>query len=152
MKNIIIPLLLVALLVPSCKYFNRVSKKEALAIAEQARLDSIRIADSIKLDQERLMAIEQARLDSLRVVEEQLALEKRFKYNIVVGSFVTPQYAVDYAEEIKAQGYTPKIIEMTGTPFQLVAIERHENFSEAVRRLERFQDTVVVDSWLYIQK
>ena len=151
MKKIVIPSLLVLLLfaAPSCKYFNRVSKKEALAM-EQRRIDSIRVADSIKAAQDILIALEQARQDSIRQVEEQLAYDRSFKYNIIVGSFITPAYATNYAEEFRGLGYDPKIISMTGTPFNLVAAERYQNFSEAVKRLYQFQDTVTFDAWLYI--
>ncbi len=151
MKKIVIPSLLVLLLfvVPSCKYFNRVSKKEAMAM-EQRRIDSIRVADSIRAAQERLLALEQSRQDSIRLAEEQLAYERSFRYNIIVGSFITPEYATDYAEEFRGLGYDPRIISMTGTPFNLVAAERFQNFSNAVKRLEQFQDTVTFDAWLYI--
>ncbi|MGI5913307.1 MAG: SPOR domain-containing protein [Bacteroidales bacterium] len=151
MKKIVIPSILTLLLfiVPSCKYFNRVSKKEALAI-EQRRIDSIRVADSIKSVQERLLAMEQARQDSIRLVEERLAHERSFRYNIIVGSFITPEYATNYAAEFRDMGYDPKIIGMTGTPFNLVAAERFQNFNQAVSRLKQFQDTVSFDAWLYI--
>jgi hypothetical protein len=151
MKKIVIPSILVLLMfiVPSCKFFNRVSKKEALAI-EQRRIDSIRVADSIKSAQERLMAMELARQDSIRLAEEQLAYERSFKYNIIVGSFITPEYATNYAAEFRDLGYDPKIISMAGTPFNLVAAERFQNFSQAVSRLQQFQDTVTFDAWLYI--
>lgn len=150
MKKIIIPLLLLLFLVPSCKFFNRVSKKEAVAIA-QARADSLRRADSLQRLEDLMRARELARLDSLRAVEEQNALKSRFKYNIIVGSFVTPEYATDYASEYKAMGYDVEIISMEGTPFNLVAAEKHESFNEAAKRLLQFQDTVSMDAWLYVR-
>ena len=40
------------------------------------------------------MAIENAKLDSIRKAdEERLAMESKYKYNIIVGSFITPEYA-----------------------------------------------------------
>ncbi len=59
----------------------------------KAQEDSIRVADSLQKIKERLMAIENAKLDSVRNAEEaRLALESN-KYNIIVGSFLTPDYA-----------------------------------------------------------
>ena len=57
---------------PSCKFFReKVFGKKARALAEmQARQDSIRVADSIRKAQERLLALEKARQDSLRHAEE----------------------------------------------------------------------------------
>ena len=103
--------LLVVLLIaltPSCKYFKNIKlfgKKKDIVMAEwQAKQDSIRVADSIRRVQERLIAIENARLDSIRLANEQkLALES--KYNIIVGSFITPEYARAWADEYRNRGY-----------------------------------------------
>ncbi|HEX2969322.1 MAG TPA: hypothetical protein VHO46_09460 [Bacteroidales bacterium] len=138
---------------PSCKFFReRVFGKKARALAEmQARQDSIRIADSIKKAQARLLALENARLDSLkRAEEERLAGESR--YNIIVGSFVTPEYAKSFAKEYTDMGYNVRIIKPGNSKFELVAAEGHKSLRTAIQRLAMFQDTVSVDSWLYINK
>jgi hypothetical protein len=152
---LILVLLLITL--PGCKYFKgkklfgkkKAHERELL----QARQDSIRIADSLRKVEERLKAIEEARLDSIRLAEEKKALELKQKYNIIVGSFITPEYARNYAETYRQNGYAAtKIIQMEGGRFDLVSAESYENFRQAVERLHYFQENIELGAWLYVLK
>jgi hypothetical protein len=139
---------------PSCKYFkdkNLFSKKKDRVMAEwQAKQDSIRVADSIRKVQEQLLAIENARLDSIRWANEPpVVLES--KYNIIVGSFITPEYARAWAEEFRNRGYDARILQMEGSRFELVSAESHESIRRAITRLHQFQDTIQIDSWIYVR-
>ncbi len=153
LSAIVIVVLLVVL--PSCKFFKekRIFGKKADTMAVwQASQDSIRVADSIREVQDRLLAMENARLDSARIAEEErLAWESKFKYNIIVGSFITPEYAVRLAEVYRNQGYDTRILKMEGSRFEFVSAEAHESFSKAAARLLEFQDTIEVDAWMYIK-
>jgi hypothetical protein len=151
-----IALVVLLVVLPSCKFFkNRglFNKKSKSLIELQAQQDSIRVADSIRKVQDELLAIENARLESERIATEEILVnENRSRYNIVVGSFITPEYAREYAEEYKVLGYNPSIIKMDGTNFELVSAEAHENFNTAVARLRQFQDTVQIEAWIYIKQ
>ncbi len=150
---LILVLMLVAL--PGCKYFKGkklFGKKADTMAVWQARQDSIRVVDSIRKVQERLQAIEDARLDSIRIAEEKRALELKNKYNIIVGSFITPQYARNHAETYRQNGYDVRIIDMEGGRFELVSAEAYESFRKAVERLQYFQDNVELGAWLYVVK
>ena len=141
---------------PSCKFFKKIGlfgrKDNNLAILRTQR-DSIRVADSIRKVQEHLLAIENTKLDSIRLAEEvRLAGERKNKYNIIVGSFITPEYAKGHAEYYRQQGYESKILKMEGTRFELVSAESHEILRDALSRLKEFQDTVEIDAWIYIVK
>lgn len=118
----------------------------------QARQDSIRVADSIRRAQDRLLALENARQDSLRIAEEERRLANETKYNIIVGSFITPEYARSLADEYTAMGYNVKIIKPDESKFELVAAEGHKSLRTAIQRLEQFQDTVQIEAWLYIKE
>jgi hypothetical protein len=150
------PLLLIIILVcvPSCKFFKGkklFGKKDAVMAEYMAKQDSIRVADSLRKVQERLLAIETARLDSIRIIDEnRKALAS--KYNIIVGSFITPQYARAWSDEYHNRGYDAQIIKMEGTSFELVSAETHESLRKAAVRLRQFQDTVQIDAWIYIKK
>jgi len=119
----------------------------------RAQQDSIRIADSLKRVENRLRANEEARLDSILKAEtERATYEVRNRYNIVVGSFITPEFARAWAEEYRNLGYDTRIVRMDESRFELVVAESYEQFLKAMTRLEQFQDTVDIDTWLYIKK
>lgn len=102
-------ILLIVFLVatPSCKYFKKDNKAKALAIMK-AHADSIRVADSLRKIQDQIM---NARLDSARKAEaDRLAFDAAHKYNIIVGSFITPEYAKAFSDEYKTKGYDPLIL------------------------------------------
>ena len=158
MKHLIAFLVIVLLVTtPSCKWLRKkglIGKKKAnTEAAMKLKLDSIRVADSVRKAQDRLLSLELARQDSIRNIEQaELNWRNSFPYNIIVGSFITPEYARSYAAEFSAQGYKTKIIKLEGTSFEMVSAEAHEKFSTAVARLKLFQDTVAYDAWLYINK
>jgi hypothetical protein len=143
-------------ILPSCKYFKGgllFGKKARTMAIMKAKEDSVLVADSLQKVRDRLLKEDQARVDSMRMTEEvHLALNSKFKYNIIVGSFITPGYAQGLTEEYRKQGYDPKILKIDGSQFELVAIEAYDNFTKAVSRLQKFKDTVQLESWLYIKK
>ncbi len=157
MRNLsIIGIILLMVILPSCKFFKgkKLFNKKADVLKEwQVKQDSIRVADSLRKVQDELLAIESARIESERLAEEErLALLNKLKYNIIVGSFITPEYAKALAQEYRKLGYDAKILQMEGSRFELVAAEGHANFRNAVSRLRQFQDTVLIDAWMYIKK
>jgi hypothetical protein len=152
---VIVCILLLAI-APSCKFLRSkglIDKQDKSLAALLAQQDSIRVADSIRKVQAELMALENSKLDSATLAQEaQMAKENNRKYNIIVGSFLTPEYAKGFAEVYRQQGYDSRIIKMDGSSFELVAAESHVSFGEALTRLKEFQDTVEIDAWMYIKK
>jgi hypothetical protein len=153
MKHLaIFSVMLLLVFAPSCKWLREkgiIGKKDRELAALLAQQDSIRIADSIKKAQE--IILENARLDSIRMAEEaRREYEEMNRYNIIVGSFITPEYATAYSSEFASMGYKTKILKPANTRFELVSAESHQKLGEAVRRLRQFQDTVVFDAWIYI--
>ncbi len=152
----IVLITLLLILSPSCKNIRErglFGKKAKTLEMLRAQQDSIRVADSLKRAENRLRAIEEARLDSLiQAEQERAANEARNKYNIVVGSFLTPEFAKAWAEEYRKQGYETRIVRMDDSQFDLVVAESYDRFSKAMERLDAFQDTVDIDAWLYIFK
>ena len=155
--NIIVTVVLVLFFMSSsCKFIEEKGwfgkSKVDTMIAWQAKQDSIRVADSIRAEVERMKAIEQARIDSLQRIEQaRLDWEARFKYHIIVGSFLTPEYADDHMKLYQLQGYEARILDGPRNRFKLVSAEVHENINVALKRLYQFQDTVDFESWLYIK-
>ena len=150
--------LLVVLLfsLSSCKFVRDkgwFGKKSAdTLIVWQARQDSIRVADSIKAEIDKMKQIEKARLDALKLAEEErLAWEAKYKYHIIVGSFLTPEYAEEHKSLYLSRGYDATIVPDSRDRFNLVSAEVHESLSKAFKRLKQFQDTVEFESWIYIK-
>jgi hypothetical protein len=157
MRHLLLVVILGLLLIlPSCKYFKGgllFGKKAKTMAIVKAREDSIRGADSLQKVKDKLMKIDLATGDSIRRAEEErIALGSKYKYNIIVGSFITPEYAKALTEVYRKQGYDPKILKVEGSRFELVAIEAYDSFSKAASRLEKIKDTVQLESWLYIKK
>lgn len=147
---ILVMLLLVSF--SSCKYFKGkkfFGKKADTMAVWQARQDSIHVTDSIRMIQERLQAIEQARIDS---IEARRAWEINNKYNIIVGSFLTPEYAKGLAETYKTQGYNTNIIKMEGGRFDLVSIDAKADLKDAIVRLNECRNSLQPEAWVYIRK
>jgi hypothetical protein len=148
-------LTLILAMTPSCKFFKGkkiFGRKADKMVVWLARQDSTRVADSIRTVQEKLLAKENARLDSLRVVGEKNAWENKYRYNIIVGAFITPEYSRAQADDYRQRGYDSRIIKVEGSRFELVSAEAHETFRKAVERLQQFQDTVEINAWMYIKK
>jgi hypothetical protein len=74
------------------------------------------------------------------------------KYNIIIGSFITPENAKGLAEAYRNKGYNTRILKVEGSKFELVSAEGHESFRKAFNRLKEFQDTVNPDSWIFAQQ
>lgn len=152
MRTLSVALIVVSLVfTPSCKYLRQnVFGKKAREQAEQKAIkDSIRIADSIRKVRENEAAIENARLDSIRLAEEKRKADET-KYNIIVGGFVTPEYARILSEQYTRSGYNVRLIKPEESKFELVSLEGHKSLRTARARLELFRDTVELDSWIYI--
>jgi hypothetical protein len=141
--------IMVLVVSPSCKNRGGLfgKKKADTTGVWLARQDSIRIADSIRKAQEALVALENARQDSERLAEE---ARLAFKYHIIVGSFYTPEYARNLADEYKNKGYNVRIIKMKGSKFELVSAEAFDKFRPAFNKLQDYQQNIMPDAWMYI--
>ena len=143
-------LLILVVVSSSCRKGGLFGRKKADTTAVWlARQDSIRVVDSIRRAQEELLAIEMARQDSIRRAEEEMLANK---YNIIVGSFITPEYARKLAEEYKSKGFNVRILQMPGGRFELVSAESFDKFRPAIEKLKDYQENTVSDAWLYIVK
>lgn len=149
-------IMMLLVLLPSCNQIRErglFGKKAKTLEMLRAQQDSIRVADSLKRIEDRQKALEEARLDSIIQAEsEKAASDARKRFNIVVGSFITPEYARSFVEEYRKLGYDATIVRREDSDFELVVAESHDRFSEAMMRLEQFQDTVDVFSWLYVKR
>lgn len=155
MRSLLVSLLVVLLLLPSCNFIKKrgwFGTGRAAEAAMQIRMDSIRVADSLERVRtlEIELAREQAIQDSLLSLEEDMNYyDYEFRYHIIVGSFITPEYALDQFDFYSSMGYQTQIIEGVNG-FDLVSAMGLDGYSQSLYQLENFKDTVDIDSWLYI--
>lgn len=154
MRHLTVVFLIILLfLTPSCKYFKGKKlfghKKDDVIAVWQSKQDSLRLADSLKTVALRLEAAENARLDSIRLVEERKVAEQKNKYNIIVGSFITPEYAQGLSDVYRQKGYETNIINMQGGRFRLVSAESFSDVHRAFTRLKHYQESEEPNAWIY---
>ena len=155
MKKLIFVLLAISMSFSSCKFVKEkgwfgLKKADTVMDAYLRKQDSIHIADSINKVIAKQRAIEQARQGSINKAEqERLEWLARFKYHIVVGSFLTPQYADEWSVYYNSMGYGTEILKASNE-FNLVSARKYDNMKDALIDLEHFKDTVQIDAWVYI--
>ncbi|MCH7658028.1 MAG: hypothetical protein IIB05_06890 [Bacteroidetes bacterium] len=156
MKKLIFILFTISIAFSSCEFVKKKGwfgsgKTDTMEIYLH-RQDSIRIADSLQKVIDRQKAIEQARLDAIQKAElERLDRLARFKYHIVVGSFLTPLYADEWSDYYNSMDYDTEILK-AGNGFNLVSARKYDNMKDAVIDLRHFMDTVQIDAWVYINE
>ena len=156
MKKLIFILFAILVSFSSCKFVKEKGwfglKNADTMDAYLRKQDSIHIADSLSKVIALQKAIEQARQDSINKAEqERLEMLARFKYHIIVGSFITPEFADEWSVYYNSIGYVTEILK-ADNEFNLVSARRYDNMKDAVLDLERFKDTVQVDAWVYIDE
>ena len=156
MKKLIFILFAISLAFSSCKFVKEKGwfglKNADTMDAYMRKQDSIHIADSINKVIAKQRAIEQARQDSINKAEqERLEWLARFKYHIVVGSFITPQYADEWSVYYNSMGYGTEILKASNE-FNLVSARKYDNMKDALIDLRHFKDTVQIDAWVYINE
>lgn len=156
MKKLLFILFAITIAFSSCKFVKKkgwfgLEETDTLA-AYQRKQDSLHRVDSIQKALARKKAIEKARQDSIKKAE-QARLEElaKFRYHIIVGSFLTPEYADEWSAYYNSLGYGTEILE-AGNGFNLVSARKYDNMSNALFDLERFKDTVQVDAWVYVNE
>lgn len=156
MKKHIIILFAISIAFSSCNFVKKkgwfgLGDADTL-VAYQIRLDSLHRVDSIQKVIARQNAIEQARQDSINRVEQQrLDRLAQFKYHIIVGSFLTPQFADEWSVYYNSMGYGTEILKASNE-FNLVSARKYDNMKDALIDLGHFKDTVQIDAWVYINE
>jgi len=156
MKKLILILLAISMAFSSCNFVKKKGwfglEDADTLVAYQRRLDSLHHVDSIQKVIARQKAIEQARQDSInRVEQERLDRLAQFKYHIIVGSFLTPQFADEWSIYYNSMGYGTEILKASNE-FNLVSARKYDNMQDALIELGHFKDTVQIDAWVYINE
>jgi hypothetical protein len=153
MRKLIFILFAISIAFSSCKFVKEKGwfglKNADTMDAYLRKQDSLHIADSINKVIAMQKAIEQARQDSINNAEQERL--ERFKYHIVVGSFLTPQYADEWSVYYNSMGYGTEILKASNE-FNLVSARKYDNMKDALIDLGHFKDTVQIDAWVYVNE
>lgn len=149
-----LPLLLLAAVLittPSCdfmKSINPFGKKAREAEALRQQQEAFRIADSIRVVNEKQAEEERTRQAELaKIAEEQAPVLTG--YHVIVGSFLTPDYADAWLEHIKSFGFDARMVEMDGGRWQLVSASSFPDLHEAYNAIGSIQDRINGEAWVY---
>lgn len=141
----------VLLFTPSCdfmKSINPFGKKAREAEALRQQQEAFRIADSIRVVNEKQAETERARQAELAIeAEEQSSMISG--YHVIVGSFLTPAYADAWLEHIRSFGYDARIIDMNGGRWQLVSASSFPDLHQAWNAVGGITDRIDSEAWVY---
>lgn len=145
--------LLAAILIttPSCdfmKSINPFGKKAREAEALRQQQEAFRIADSIRVANEKKIEEEQARQAELAAMAEEQPVVMS-GYHVIVGSFLTPAYADSWLEHIKGFGYDALMLDMNGGRWQLVSASSFPDLHQAYNALGSIQERINGEAWVY---
>jgi cell division protein FtsN len=141
----------ILLLTPSCdfmKSINPFGKKAREAESLRQQQEAFRIADSIRVANERQAEEERARQAEIAVVAEE-ASRAASGYHVIVGSFLTPAYADAWLGHIREFGYDATIVEMNGGRWQLVSAQSFPELRAAWNALGTIQENINGEAWVY---
>jgi cell division protein FtsN len=144
---IMISILLMATSCEFVKTHNPLTKKAREAEALKKQQEEFRIADSLRLVEEQASRDREAQAEQARIAEQDALAQS--KYHIIVGSFLTPEYATTWLDHITQLGYTPRLIEMDGGRWKLVSVNSYQTLNEAWNALRDYQSNVQVDAWIF---
>ncbi len=142
----------ILLLTPSCDFmksinpFGKKKAREAEALRQQQ--EAFRVADSIRVANEKQAETERQRQAELALAAQQQELEYS-RYHVIVGSFLTPSYADAWLEHIRGFGYDARIVPMNGGRWSLVSAKSFVTMREAWNALPGIQDNINGEAWVY---
>lgn len=70
---------------------------------------------------------------------------------MVVGCFLIPQNADEYAEKIRKMGYNSEII-LRSDGFHMVTANSYSSLKAGTRDLQKYRDDVTKDAWLWVKR
>ncbi len=151
MKRLVTVLLLgIMLVTPSCDFVkknNPFGRKAREAEALRQQQEAFRIADSIKVAEEEAARQLDLLTEQARVAEQEAS--RQSDYHIIVGSFLTPEYAASWLDHMTQMGHSARIINMGGGRWQLVSVNSYPTLNDAWNALQKYQNDVNQDAWIY---
>ncbi len=135
MKKLIIPIVLSAIVMSSCQFFENIFKKktvvDTLAVWE-AKQDSIK-----RVEMQKAKLIEEARLAKEKAIQDSLRRLQENKFHVIIGSFKVPTNADGYQQAVASLGFNnPRIVE-SKNGFRMVSVAAFDTYGKAFTEIQR---------------
>ena len=143
MKKLLILILILAFVMPSCKYFRGKKGNDVdTTAAWQAKQDSIKNVEAVAA------AKLQAQQDSLLRVQEQMAM---YKFHVIIGSFKVPTNADNWQMEVAKMGFNDAKIVESPNGFKMVSVAAFDTYSKAFREINKINEgkEEPIELWVY---
>ncbi len=149
MKRIIIALLAVLLLMPSCKFIkSKIFPKKVDTLSafidttsEAEKVDSALYYDMLRQAQQESQAMAQKGSDEVQYGQ----------YYMIVGCFMVQKNAEKYADKIRGMGYNASIINGPGG-FQMVTVKSYNDFRASISEINQYRSEITPNAWVYIKR
>ena len=156
MKKVVTLFVIVALFCAGCKYFEKkrlFSKGADTMVNYAAELEETASQDTAEFNvngndiqsEENLSA---ETLKQMYQTNESLGSDKVY---MIVGCFLVPQNADDYAEKVRKMGYNSEII-LRPDGFHMVTAGSYHNLRDGERDLQKFRGEITENAWIWLKK
>lgn len=150
----IILILVLALSISSCKYFqkSKMFSKNVDTLLD-AETEMKVAADTQAVDTFSIETIVQ----ETEAITEPVSSEPGLgyssdKYYMVVGSFLSEQLAYKYATKMQDMGYKPQVIYSSSAGYYRVSAKSYTDYAIAINDITNFRDNVSPRAWVHVKK
>lgn len=156
MKKIIALTVIVSIFCSGCKYFEKkrlFSKGADTMLNYAAEIEQSESQDTTDLFISRgdIRSEENLSSEALKNMYQSNASLGSDKAYMVVGCFLVPQNADNYAGKIRQMGYNSEII-LRPDGFHMVTANSYDNLRAGVRDLQKFRGEVTENAWVWLKK
>jgi len=152
MKKILL-YIVISVLIVGCKYFEEkrlFSKKVDTLInyaeesSEPEEIDSSEILTGTY----EIISEKDISADSLTSIYNSKYSHSDYKYHLVVGCFLIPEYAERYADKLRAMGYNPEIV-LRDDGYHMVSARYFNELSASINELQTVKAELSSQAWIY---
>ena len=152
MKKILL-YIVISVLIVGCKYFEEkrlFSKKVDTLInyaeesSEPEEIDSLEILTGT----DEIISEKDISADSLTSIYNSKYSHSDYKYHLVVGCFLIPEYAERYADKLRAMGYNPEIV-LRDDGYHMVSARYFNELSASINELQTVKAELSSQAWIY---
>jgi hypothetical protein len=145
--------IVISVLISGCKYFEEkrlFSKKVDTLINYAEESTESEEIDSIALQSgtDEIVLEDDITSDSPTGIDNSKYYHSDYKYHIVVGSFLVPEYAERYADKLKTMGYNPEIV-LRDDGYHMVAAGSFNELSASISGLQTVKAEISTKAWIY---